>query len=55
MTDFQGMLIGMAETVNSTQVLMSLWKHECFRVIADRFTSFEDKEWFEKVLKQVSF
>ena len=52
---FQGMLVGKSETVNSTKVLMSLWKHECFRVIADRFTSFEDKEWFEKTLKQVGF
>ena len=50
----QGMLVSVGEIVNNTQVLMSLWKHECYRVIADRFTTFEDKEWFEKSIIQVS-
>ena len=29
---------------------MSLWKHECTRVIADRFTAQDDKDWFERAL-----
>ena len=43
------------EVLTTTGVMMSLWKHECYRVIADRFVDMSDKEWFEKTLKQVSF
>jgi dynein heavy chain len=32
---------------------MSLWKHECYRVIVDRFVDLPDKDWFEKTMKQV--
>ncbi len=49
------MLMTITEVVQTNKVLMSLWKHECFRVIADRFTTQVDKDWFEKALKQVRF
>ncbi len=39
---------------NSPATVVSLWKHECYRVIADRFISQEDKDWFEKNAKLVS-
>ncbi|ELU05307.1 hypothetical protein CAPTEDRAFT_162628 [Capitella teleta] len=51
---WQGMLVGTSEIVTTTKILMSLWKHECSRVFADRFTTQEDKDWFEKTLKQVA-
>ena len=49
----QGMLNATSDVVATTAVLMSLWKHECFRVIADRFTTQADKDWFEKTIQQV--
>jgi dynein heavy chain len=39
---------------NKVDIIISLWKHECYRVIADRFVSPEDKDWFEKALKLVA-
>ena len=33
---------------------MSLWKHECFRVIVDKFVDLPDKDWFDKTIKQVA-
>ncbi len=52
---WQGMLIVSADVGGkSTSVISSLWKHECYRVIADRFVSQEDKDWFEKNVKLVS-
>ena len=49
----QGMLNATSDVVSTTAVLMSLWKHECFRVVADRFTTQADKDWFEKTVQQV--
>jgi dynein heavy chain len=48
MLNIQGAVAG-----KSAAVAMSLWKHECYRVIADRFVNQEDKDWFEKSIKQV--
>ena len=45
---WEGMLHVDSDTVRTVPTLLGLWKHECTRVIADRFTNGEDKEWFEK-------
>lgn len=39
-----------ADVCTTPQILLALLKHEAYRVIADRFTTFDDKEWFEKEL-----
>ncbi|KAJ2947929.1 hypothetical protein O0L34_g9722 [Tuta absoluta] len=43
---WEGILFIHREELPSITVALKLWYHECMRVIADRFTTFEDKEWF---------
>nr|XP_018669928.1 dynein heavy chain 5, axonemal-like isoform X1 [Ciona intestinalis]XP_026692815.1 dynein heavy chain 5, axonemal-like isoform X1 [Ciona intestinalis] len=50
---WQGMLTIESEVTTSIQVVMLLWKHECTRVIADRFVGPQDEAWFHKAMKQV--
>uniref|UniRef100_A0A8B9MIB1 AAA+ ATPase domain-containing protein n=1 Tax=Accipiter nisus TaxID=211598 RepID=A0A8B9MIB1_9AVES len=47
---WQGMLTINAEECNNSTVLLTLFKHECTRVIADRFITPEDTAWFDKTI-----
>uniref|UniRef100_A0A8D2M6S3 AAA+ ATPase domain-containing protein n=1 Tax=Zonotrichia albicollis TaxID=44394 RepID=A0A8D2M6S3_ZONAL len=47
---WQGMLTIKAEECTSSSVILKLFKHECTRVIADRFNTPEDTAWFEKTI-----
>ena len=50
---WEGMLHVEQETVTNPGVILALWKHECTRVIADRFTNAEDKDWFQRCIPRV--
>uniref|UniRef100_A0A8C3GE33 Dynein axonemal heavy chain 5 n=1 Tax=Cairina moschata TaxID=8855 RepID=A0A8C3GE33_CAIMO len=51
---WQGILTVTSEVCQSISVLVALFQHECRRVIADRFTSQSDKDWFEDMMKKVA-
>ena len=50
---WQGILHALSEVITGQKALMCLWKHECQRVISDRFTNQQDKDWFDKTTKRV--
>uniref|UniRef100_A0A8C3MSF3 Uncharacterized protein n=1 Tax=Geospiza parvula TaxID=87175 RepID=A0A8C3MSF3_GEOPR len=47
---WQGMLTIKAEECTTSAVILKLFKHECTRVIADRFNTPEDTAWFEETI-----
>ncbi|XP_076808265.1 dynein axonemal heavy chain 5-like [Clavelina lepadiformis] len=49
---WQGILVINGDICRSEEVLLGLWKHECQRVIADRFTNQPDKDWFTNTLNK---
>ena len=51
---WQGMLNCISDVVDNAKTLLQLWKHECTRVIADRFTEQQDKDWFNKTMMRVA-
>merc|ERR1719402_1228252 len=51
---WEGMLNATNEGVETAVTLINLWKHECTRVIADRFTNQDDRDWFEKSLNSLA-
>ncbi|XP_062848702.1 dynein axonemal heavy chain 5 [Trichomycterus rosablanca] len=51
---WQGMLNITADVLHSPEILLQLWKHECKRVIADRFTSPDDVTWFDQTLADLA-
>ncbi|XP_051871749.1 dynein axonemal heavy chain 5 [Pristis pectinata] len=51
---WQGILNVISEVCQSPDVLVSLFKHECTRVIADRFTNQQDKDWFDATVKKIA-
>lgn len=43
---WQGMLTIQGLECQTISTILKLWRHECIRVIADRFTNSTDREWF---------
>ncbi|XP_052240013.1 dynein axonemal heavy chain 8-like isoform X2 [Dreissena polymorpha] len=50
---WEGMLKIAGNECQNKKTMLGLWKHECTRVIADRFTNSDDKKWFENALTNV--
>ncbi|XP_032818620.1 dynein axonemal heavy chain 5-like isoform X1 [Petromyzon marinus] len=50
---WQGMLIMNSEVCRSSDMLLALFGHECVRVIADRFTAQQDKDWFNGTMSKI--
>lgn len=49
---WEGMLKIYGEECQTVEMVLKLWRHECFRVIADRFTDSKDKDWFsDRIMK----
>ena len=44
---WQGMLVVKSDECKTVGDILSLWRHECTRVIADRFTELKDVKWFQ--------
>ncbi|VEN58898.1 unnamed protein product, partial [Callosobruchus maculatus] len=49
---WQGILTVHGEECENKTSLLKLWRHECTRVIADRFTEPADREWFVNSIKK---
>jgi dynein heavy chain len=47
----QGMLQATSDVVKSEFNLMALWKHECDRVLQDKFTDDKDRLWFQNAMR----
>lgn len=51
---WEGMLTIKREECETLTTVLKLWKHECTRVIADRFTEFSDRLWFDEKMHTVA-
>lgn len=47
---WQGVLTVQGLECQTIQSLLKLWKHECIRVISDRFIKQQERNWFIKLL-----
>ncbi len=50
---WQGMINTIPQVIINEKILIALWKHECTRVISDRFTNVDDYRWFDKTMERV--
>ncbi|CAF0837526.1 unnamed protein product [Adineta steineri] len=51
---WQGMINTIPQVIDNEKTLIGLWKHECSRVICDRFTETDDYRWFYKTIERVA-
>lgn len=43
---WQGLVGTLSNVIDSEECFLLLWKHECMRVFADRFTTVADRDWY---------
>ena len=51
---YEGILTIKGPECTTVKTVLKLWRHECMRVIADRFTNFEDKDWFDFKMNEIA-
>lgn len=49
-----GMLKIERDQCQNINAMLKLWRHECTRVIADRFINYEDRDWFSQKIDQLA-
>lgn len=49
---FQGIMLCPGDVVQSSEILLKLWKHECTRVFSDRLNDVQDKIWFDREVQE---
>lgn len=49
---WQGILTICGSECESVKTCFKLWRHECLRVLADRFTTIDDRSWFIERMKK---
>eukprot|EP00770_Monocercomonoides_exilis_P005227 MONOS_5201.1-p1 / transcript=MONOS_5201.1 / gene=MONOS_5201 / organism=Monocercomonoides_exilis_PA203 / gene_product=dynein haevy chain 3, outer dynein arm alpha / transcript_product=dynein haevy chain 3, outer dynein arm alpha / location=Mono_scaffold00149:3327-12824(+) / protein_length=3165 / sequence_SO=supercontig / SO=protein_coding / is_pseudo=false len=50
---FQGMIKAESDIVKTVPTFLQLWRHECCRVMPDKFVSKEDVQWFDKAMHDI--
>uniref|UniRef100_T1J281 AAA+ ATPase domain-containing protein n=1 Tax=Strigamia maritima TaxID=126957 RepID=T1J281_STRMM len=50
---WQGMLGTLSSVIDTENLVIALWKHECTRVLSDRFTHLENCVWFDNTVLEV--
>jgi dynein heavy chain, axonemal len=51
---WQGMIGTLSTVILNEQLMISLWKNECTRVFADRFTTVNDCAWFTSEITKIA-
>ncbi|XP_054710373.1 dynein axonemal heavy chain 5-like [Uloborus diversus] len=51
---WQGVIATQPSILSDQATLLTLWKHECCRVISDRFINEQDTNWFNKSLTRLA-